>query len=49
MKSKKFTFTDFEIDTISNQELKTIKGGLDTTPPPTEEVDPRKNPGGGNN
>lgn len=46
MKTK--TFTDFEIDTISNKELKTIKGG-DTNTPPEETVDPKKSAGGGNN
>lgn len=46
MKTK--TFSDFKIDTISSKELKTIKGG-DINTPPEETVDPKKNPGGGNN
>lgn len=43
MKNSKFTFDDFQLDTISRKEQKAIKGG-DQEP----EVDPGKTAGGGN-
>ncbi len=44
MKNNKLTFEDFQLDTISRKEQKTIKGGSyeDTS-------DPNRYKGGGNN
>ncbi|MCR4031912.1 MULTISPECIES: rSAM-modified peptide [Flavobacterium] len=45
MKTKTFTFKDFQADTISKKEQKTIMGGGNDTDP----NDPRKNNGGNGN
>ncbi|MFD2942671.1 bacteriocin [Flavobacterium notoginsengisoli] len=42
MKTTTFTFKDFQTETISKKELKTIKGGGG------DEVDPNKKNGNGN-
>jgi hypothetical protein len=44
MKTKIFTFKDFQTETISKKEQKTIIGGGDDIDP----NDPRKNNGNGN-
>ncbi|WP_289664437.1 rSAM-modified peptide [Flavobacterium panacagri] len=46
MKKRTFTLGDFEIEKISRDAQKTIKGGDPLTPP--EEPNPLKNGGGGN-
>jgi len=46
MKSSKLTFNDFQLDTISRKEQKTIKGG--DVQEPINPVDPGKVGGGGN-
>jgi natural product precursor len=47
MKNSKLTFKDFQIDTISKKEQKTIKGG--SYEDPTDGNNPGKSAGGGNN
>lgn len=46
MKNNKFTFEDFELETISRKEQKTIKGGDED--PPIDPNDPKKLGGSGN-
>ena len=45
MKNSKLTFKDFQLDTISNKEQKTIKGGDD----PIDPNEPKKGGGGNGN
>ncbi|GAA3725222.1 MULTISPECIES: rSAM-modified peptide [Flavobacterium] len=47
MKNSKFTFKDFQLDTISKKEQKTIKGG--SVPDPTDPNEPKKGGGGNGN
>ncbi|MBO9583238.1 MAG: rSAM-modified peptide [Flavobacterium sp.] len=47
MKNNKLTFEDFQLDTISRKEQKTIKGG--SFEDPTDSTDPNRYKGGGNN
>ncbi|MDP5198658.1 rSAM-modified peptide [Flavobacterium sp. DG2-3] len=46
MKNNKLTFKDFQLETISRKEQKTIKGGEDD---PIDPNDPKKNNGGNGN
>ncbi|WP_125718939.1 rSAM-modified peptide [Flavobacterium ustbae] len=45
MKNSELTLKDFQLDTISKKQQKTITGG---DAPPTDPVDPGKVGGGGN-
>lgn len=47
MKNSKFTLKDFQLETISRKEQKTIKGGDEV--PPIDPNDPKKMGGGNGN
>ncbi|MDP5198659.1 TIGR04149 family rSAM-modified RiPP [Flavobacterium sp. DG2-3] len=46
MNNSKLTFNDFQLETISKKELKTVKGGQGE---PVDGNDPKKNDGGNGN
>ncbi|MDY0989279.1 hypothetical protein BSF41_23880 [Flavobacterium sp. ACN2] len=48
MKNSKLTFENFQLETISRKELKTIKGGDDPVIDPNNQNEPKKTGGNGN-